>query len=197
MTEKPAYYDIRSELWKTCWEVAKSYNDFLLDASIEQAAKWRESFDRAPNLSEEQVKRLTGYNRILHVLMVGGTWCGDCSRTAPYLIKIAEAAGEKVNLRIIDRDASPELKDEIKIMGGPRVPVVIFITEDWLEAGRFSDRTLTVYRSKMAREVGRGVDQGVLSPQARERELSEWVDVFERILIMVRVAPALRKKYGD
>jgi thiol-disulfide isomerase/thioredoxin len=197
MTEKPAYYDIRSELWISSWEAAKSSNDFLLGAPIEQITKWGESFDRAPELTEEQVRRLTGYNRILHVLMVGGTWCGDCSRTAPYLMKITEAAGEKVNFRIIDRDASPKLKDEIRIMGGPRVPVVIFLTEDWLEAGRFSDRTLTVYRSKMAREVGRGVDQGVLSPQARERELSEWVDLFERILIMLRVAPALRKKYGD
>lgn len=197
MTEKSAYYDIRSELWITSWEAAKSSSDFLLGATIEQVTKWSESFDRAPELTDEQGRRLKSYNRILHVLMVGGTWCGDCSRTAPYLMKITEAAGEKVDFRIIDRDASTKLKDEIRIMGGPRVPVVIFLTEDWLEASRFSDRTLTVYRSKMAREVGRGIDQGVLSPQARERELLEWVDLFERILIMLRVAPALRKKYGD
>jgi thiol-disulfide isomerase/thioredoxin len=197
MNEKPAYYDTRSELWKTSWEVAKNYNNFMEGAPKEHITKWSESLERAPLLTEEQRNRLSGINRILHILMVGGIWCGDCSRTAPYIMKIVEAAGEKVDFRIIDRDASEKLKDEIRIMGGPRVPAVIFLTEDWLEAGRFSDRTLTVYRSKMAREVGRGIEQGILSPQARERELSEWVDVVERILIMLRVAPALRKKYGD
>jgi thiol-disulfide isomerase/thioredoxin len=197
LTEKVVYYDIRSELWKKSWEISKNFKEFLCDASIEQVMRWNESLERAPDLTDEQRRRLINYNRILRVLMIVGAWCGDCSRTAPYLMKIAEAAGKKVDFRIIDRDAYPKLKDEIRIVGGSRVPSTIFITEDWFEAGRFGDRTLTVYRNKMAREVGRGVDQGILNTKSRERELSEWVDQFERILIMLRVAPALREKYGD
>ena len=49
----------------------------------------------------------------------------------------------------------------------------------------------------MAREIGRGVDQGILSPAARQAEHCEWVDAIERALIILRTAPALRKRYND
>jgi len=197
MSEKPTYYDIRSELWEKSWFSAKSYNEFLTGASVNHVTRWNESFERTPDLKQDQVEKLVGYNRTLKVLMVAGVWCMDCSRTAPYLHKIINIIGKKAELRIIDRDAIQALKDEIHVMGAARVPCVIFLSEDWFEVGRFSDRSLSIYRSKMAREVGLGIDQGILSPQSREKELSEWMEIFERILIILRLAPALRKKYGD
>ena len=197
MSEKPTYYDIRAGLWEKSWDLAKSYNEFLIGASSDHIARWNETFERTPDLMQDQVEKLIGYDRTIKVLMVAGVWCMDCSRTAPYLKKIINAIGNKAELRIIDRDTIQMLKDEIHVMGAPRVPCVIFLSEDWFELGRFSDRTLSVYRSKMAREVGRGIVQGILSPQSRERELSEWVEIVERILIMLRLAPMLRKRYGD
>ena len=121
----------------------------------------------------------------------------DCARVAPYLSEIVEAIGEKAELRLIDRDASPELRDELRLMGAPRIPRVVVLSEDWFEVDRLGDRSLTVYRSRMAREINRGVDHGVLSPAARQAELCEWVDAVERALIILRTAPALRKRYGD
>ena len=197
MTEKPAYYDVRSDLWKRSWEQAKPLADFLRSAKEDEAKRWEESAERAPTLSNEQRARLQGYGRCLKVLVVGATWCLDCARVIPYLEAITKDIGRFAELRMIDRDASPELRDELRLMGAPRVPRVVFLSEDWFEVDRLGDRSLTVYRSRMAREIGRGEDRGVLSPAARQAELCEWVDAVERVLIILRTAPALRKRYGD
>jgi thiol-disulfide isomerase/thioredoxin len=195
--EKPAYHDIRAELWRRNWEVAKPLSEFLVSAPQDQAQRWAESAERVPELTVDQRARLQGYNRTMRVLLEGATWCLDCARITPYLKAIMGAVGEKAELRLIDRDASPELRDELKIMGAPRVPRVLILSEDWFEVDRLGDRSLSVYRSRMAREIGRGEDHGVLSPAARQVELAEWVDAIERTLIILRTAPALRKRYSD
>jgi len=82
-------------------------------------------------------------------------------------------------------------------MGAPRIPRVVILSEDWFEVDRLGDRSLSVYRSRMAREIGRGKDHGVLSPAARQTELVEWVDAVERTLIILRTTPSLRKRYND
>ena len=197
MAEEPAYYDIRAELWRRSWEAAKPLDIFLEGAPQDQARRWLESEDRTPVLADEQKTRLRGYNRTIRILMEAALWCLDCARVAPYLKNIVEAIGEKAELRLIDRDASPGLRDELKVMGAPRIPRVVVLSEDWFEVDRLGDRSLSVYRSRMAREIGRGVNHGILSPAARQVECCEWIDAVERALIILRTAPALRKRYND
>jgi len=193
----PAYYDVRSGLWEMSWRSAKHLEEFLRGSPSEQVQLWTDASERAPQLTEDQKQRLTGYNRMIRALMVGATWCLDCARVAPYLTKIIEAVGNQAELRIIDRESSPKLRDELRTMGAPRIPRVVLLSEDWFEIDRLGDRSLSVYRSRIAREIGRGRDHGVLSPTARQMELAEWVDAFERALIILRTAPALRKRYND
>ena len=197
MPDKPTYYDKRSEFWKRYWEMASEYEAYLQASDPEKVQRWRDSEGRIPELTAEQLERLQGYDRELNVLFYSGVWCGDCSRQGPMLKKIADACGDKVSVRFIERDASEELQDELRILGALRVPVAVFLSEDFWEVGRFGERTLSVYRSKAAREIGRGADAGILAPNARERELADWVDIFERALIMLRLSPPLRRRHGD
>ncbi len=197
MPDKPAYYDKRSEFWKGYWEMASEYEAYLQVSDPEKVPRWRDSEGRIPELTAEQLERLQGYDRELNVLFYCGVWCGDCSRQGPMLKKISDACGDKVSVRFIERDASEELQDELRILGALRVPVVVFLSEDFWEVERFGERTLSVYRSKAAREIGRGADAGILAPNAREREFADWVDIFERVLIMLRLSPPLRKRHGD
>ena len=194
---KPVYYDKRSRFWGKHFERASDYESYLASSDPKHAVRWRESESRAPALTDEQRRRLSDLNREMTVLMYCGAWCGDCSRQGAYLKSIADACGNSVHLRLIDREASEELQDELRIVGALRVPVVVFLTEDYWELGRFGERTLSVYKSKAAREIGRGDDAGILSPRARERELAEWVDIFERFLLMARLSPPLRKRHND
>jgi thiol-disulfide isomerase/thioredoxin len=197
LAEEPAYYDVRAELWKQSWKAAKPLDSFLKGAPQNQEQRWLESEKRAPVLTEEQKARLKDYNRTIRILMECAPWCLDCARVAPYLKNIVQAIGEKAELRLIDRNASPALRDELKIMGAIRIPRVVVLSEDWFEVDRLGDRSLSVYRSRMAREIGRGVNHGILSPTARQAELSEWIDAIERALIILRTAPTLRKRYND
>ncbi|MDH5199497.1 MAG: thioredoxin family protein [Candidatus Bathyarchaeota archaeon] len=197
MTEKLAYFDMRSDFWRRNWEMASDYDSWIGGSAPGMARRWIESGARTPALTDDQLARLRGYDRRMNVLMYAGIWCGDCARTGPMLRKIAEACGDGVLLRVIDRDASGELRDELRLVGATRVPVVVFLSEDWWEVGRFGDRTLSVYRAKAAREVGRGQPAGVLAPVALEAEMGEWVDVFERMLLMIRLSPPLRRRHGD
>lgn len=197
MGDEPAYLDTRSEFWRTLFEQASDYETYLAGSKQEYVQRWRDSEERVPALSEEQLKRLRGYGRKLNVLVYCGIWCGDCARQGPLLKELTDAIGDEARIRFIERDASPELKDELRIVGATRVPILVFLSEDFWEMARFGERTLSVYRAKVAREIGREFDAGILSPKARERELAEWVEIFERVLIMLRLSPPLRRRYGD
>jgi len=194
---KPIYYDKREAFWRKHWERASEYDEFIQEQDQSHAEKWRNIEQRIPELTPEQIKRLKGYDRELNILIYGGIWCPDCQRQAPMIKKITETIGPKSNIRIIDRDKSQELKDELRILGATRVPMIVILSEDFWEVGRYGDRLLNVYRAKAAREIGRGQRAGVLSPKALEAEMSEWVDIIERAQIMLRLSPPLRRRYND
>jgi thiol-disulfide isomerase/thioredoxin len=195
MADKPTYYDKRSDFWKKYWDMALTYDEFM-KIDPENAPRWHEFMGRVPDLNDEQKARLQDYNRIVKVLVYGGVWCGDCVRQGPIFKKIADAVDD-VEIRFIDRDTSDELQDEVRILGATRVPIVVFLTEDYWEVGREGDRLLPVYRAKAAREIGRGQATGVLSPKAIEEQLDLWVDIFERAIIMTKLSPPLRKRHKD
>lgn len=194
---KPIYYDKREAFWRKHWKQASKYETFIQEQDQSHAENWRNIEQRIPELTPEQIKRLQGYNRELNILIYGGIWCPDCQRQAPMIKKITETIGPKAHIRIIDRDTSQELKDELRILGATRVPMIVILSEDFWEVGRYGDRLLNVYRAKAAREIGRGQRAGVLSPKALEAEMSEWVDILERVQIMLRLSPPLRRRYND
>ena len=197
MTDKPKYYDIRSKLWREVFASAESYADYLDHSPQDKADNWRAMESKIPALTDEQVQRLSGLNRRLSILVSTGVWCGDCVRQGPMFQRIADVCG--ADLRWIDRDANEQLRDELRIVGAMRVPMVLFLTEDFHELGRFGDRTLWVYRKKFASEIGAACAVPYAKTPADQlaAEQGEWVDIFERMLLMARLAPSLRQKPGD
>ncbi len=196
MTDKPTYYDIRVDFWKTHWDMAMPYDEFL-KTDPENATRWYDYDKRLPDLTNDQAQRVQSYDRRMKALVYAGVWCGDCVRQGPMFRKLAEAAGDDLQLRFIDRDASQELKDEVRILGATRVPIVIFLTEDYWEIAREGDRLLHIYRAKASRRIGRKFDGGILTPKAVQEEQAEWLDRFERALLMARLAPPLRQRHND
>lgn len=197
--EKPKYYDIREDFWRKHFDLALDYDAFLEDSPDVFAQKWKAAESSLPALTPEQASRLKGHNRKLNVLVYCAAWCGDCVRQMPMVRKIFETAGPDIRLKLIDREESDALRDELRILGAMRVPVTVFLTEDFHEVGRIGDRMLTTYRRKRAKETGEACDAGILPPPGEElaAELGEWVDYVERMLIMARLAPPLRERHGD
>jgi hypothetical protein len=205
MPERPKYYDIRAGFWRRHFEAALAYPAYLKASDPAKAQRWRELEEQLPSVTDDQRERLAASpkrehgRRTMKVLVYSAAWCGDCVRQGPMLQRLADTCGPTVELRLIDRDASLELQDELRILGALRVPVAVFLSEDWFEIGRFGDRMLSAYRAKAAREFGPACDSGIVAP-SRDRlaaELEEWVGVFERMLLMLRLSPLLRERYGD
>jgi len=193
-----SYLDLRSDLFRAAFQGGAGYREYVATGSERQRAAWERADQALPPLPEDAGARLDPAGRIVNVLCLSGIWCGDCVRSVPIVARLAEAAGPSVSLRLVDRDQLPELRDELRVLGAMRVPVTVFLTEDFHEIGRYGDRPLVVYREKAATELGAAcplpgsADGGML-----RAETDEWLDVFERMILMARLAPPLRARPGD
>lgn len=192
------YVDRRAGEWRAHFEGGLSYEAYLA-TNEEKAQRWRRLEAQLPDLTGEQTLRLRGHARELNVLFYSGIWCGDCVRQGPMAVRVAAACAPEAHLRFVDRDASTWLREELRVLGGLRVPVAVFLSEDFFEVCRFGDRTLAAYRAKAQREVGPACASGIVAPDTQElaAEMGEWVDLFERALLMLRLAPQLRARHGD
>lgn len=147
-------------------------------------------------LTENQKKLLGGFTRTMNVLVLAGTWCGDCAAQCPLFEKFAEVAPVIVP-RYLDRDAHPAAQEELKINGGNRVPVVVFFSEDGQEVARYGERTLTTYRNLVAQLGGESCGSGIVGGDALAGVVQDWLNEFERVHCILRLSPRLRRLHGD
>lgn len=81
-------------------------------------------------LSEEllaAVKNITGkYN----LLVITEGWCGDAAQIVPVIQKMADAAPEKFNLKLILRDQHLAIIDHYLTNGGRAIPVLLVLDEE-------------------------------------------------------------------
>jgi thiol-disulfide isomerase/thioredoxin len=190
-------FDTHQDLFRNAYDSALSFDSFLATGTQHQIAKWRRFLDgiTIPSSSE---KVITSFKRQLNILVSAGIWCGDCAHQCPMIYKIAQL-NELIAVRFIDSESIPILRDELRIHGAARVPVIVALSEDFFEIGRYGDRTLSSYRRKAARELGAACDSGIgLPPQEElQEEIVEWVGIIERFQLLLRVSPMLRRRHND
>lgn len=175
-----------------------SYHDFLQQhGSEEHRHKWAQMHAQI-TLSDAQRGLLASFKREMKVLCLAGAWCGDCVHQCPVLDHF-EAASPAVTVRYVDRDASPDLAEHLRVCGAPRVPAVVFLDEDGHHLGRYGDRTLARYRHLADAQLGPSCPTGLAVPEdaLTRAVVQEWLDQFERIQLMLRLSPRLRSRHGD
>ncbi|RME37945.1 MAG: thiol reductase thioredoxin [Planctomycetota bacterium] len=179
------------------FDEALDYADFLERfGTPPQRDRWADVYQRI-RLSKEQSDRLRAFVREMRVLCLAGVWCGDCAEQCPIFRRFAETTA-CIRLRFVDRDASPALAEKLRICGGGRVPVVVFLSEDGYECGRYGDRTWSKYRSLAWAAAGEACSTGLAADEeVHEAVVEDWLREFERIQWMLRLSPRLRKRHGD
>lgn len=190
-------FDIHQELFHASFEGALPFESYVQTGTSDQTARWS-NYRSLFSLTEAQRETISQYVRRLNILVLSGIWCGDCARQGPVLWRIAEAS-PLINLRFVESSEVPELSNELRIHGAARVPVVLFLSEDFYEVARFGDRTLAAYRRKAARELGPACDPGLVPLNAEEfaPEVQDWCDIVERAQILLRTSGLLRDRYDD
>ena len=184
--------------WMSAFEQGLPYEAFLdKHATPAQRTRW-DNLHAHHGLSDGQRELLQGFTRKMPVLCLAGAWCGDCINQCPAFDHFAKAS-TAIDVRFLDRDALPEVRDFVAINGGPRVPVVVFLSEDWQEVFRYGERTLSIYRKLAADQLGPACPTGLVPPSkdAIGMAMSEWLGEFERAQLILRLSPRLREKHGD
>jgi len=175
-----------------------SFTDYISKGTDHQRNAWMD-IHRRSSVDDSQRSLLAGFVREINILAISGIWCGDCVQQLPFLEGFREANPGKINLRFIDRDAHAEFTDPITICSGNRVPVVIFMNEDFDFVSLFGDRTLTRYRAMAARQLGASCPiPGAEIPQDElEATRQDWLNELERVHLLCRLSTKLRGRYHD
>ena len=127
-------------------------------------------------------------------LVLNGAWCGDCINQCPIFERFASET-PMLDVRYLDRDARPDVREELAVNGGQRVPVLVFLSEDGYEVGRFGDRPLSTYRRMAREQLGASCPTGLAGPDTQELEavIREWLEQFERAQLILRLSARLRR----
>lgn len=184
--------------WGTVFDQALAYRAFLdRYASPEQRRRWDGSHERF-TLTAEQKALLGSFVRKMPVLVLNGAWCGDCINQCPLFDHFAQASSA-LDMRFLDRDAREDVRAALMINGGQRVPVVVFLSEDYQEVARYGDRTISAYRRMAEHQLGPSCPTGLVPPdrEAAMAVTSEWLEQFERAQLILRLSSRLRQKHGD
>jgi len=142
---------------------------------------------------------VAGFTRDINILIVSGIWCGDCVQQCPLLQRIAEGNPNHIHVRLVDRDAQKDLSQQVRINAGDRVPVALFLAEDFELCSLLGDRTIHRYRALAAKQLGPSCPIAIAPPDQSElaATLNDWLTEFERVHLMLRLSPRLRQKHGD
>jgi hypothetical protein len=149
--------------FKTLWEQALTFEDFVASCKAEHCGLWQGVYQlaRVPEWARDAVPGGTGRK----LLVIAEDWCGDASNTVPIVAKFAESV-PGLELRIILRDANPEVMDQYLTNGARSIPIVIALDESFQEIGHWGPRPAELQSWVMA---NRGImPKTELYPQVRK-----------------------------
>jgi thiol-disulfide isomerase/thioredoxin len=184
--------------WQSAFNQALPYEAFLKEhATAENKDRWEAACSQV-SLSPSHQQVLSGFVRRMPVMVLTGAWCGDCASQCPILKHFSDATS-CIDLRFLDRDAQPEIAAHLTVCGGQRVPVAIFFSEDFFPVVTHGDRTLSAYRTAVAEHAGSSCSTGIIRPseEALQSVIGDWLNVFERVQLILRLSGRLRKIHDD
>ena len=149
---------------KERYESGLTFDAFL--ASARQNTELWATMYRLARVPQPFVDRVLALPRNRHLLVLNEDWCGDAVNTVPTIAKLASLA-PRVDLRVLGRDANPDLMDRHLTGTSRSIPVVIILDEEYAERGWWGPRP----RALQAWVLGPGK---VLEKSERYREIRRW-----------------------
>jgi thiol-disulfide isomerase/thioredoxin len=102
-------------------------DDLLHYSTLNQSRIKR--LDKTIVISEEISARLKGMDKGYIWLVISEGWCGDAAQILPILNKMAEAT-DKIDLKIVLRDANDEIMSHYLTNGGRAIPKLLIIDKE-------------------------------------------------------------------
>jgi hypothetical protein len=123
--------------FRTLWQHSLPFEDFLAASEAEYRGLWEAVYRlaRVPDWALAAVPPSAG----LKLLVVVEDWCGDASNTVPVVARLAELA-PGLELRVIARDAHPEVMERYLTNGSRSIPIVIALDDAFRQLGYWGPR---------------------------------------------------------
>lgn len=110
----------------------------LLDRHKDNSDLWNALYKRA-SLDEDAVRRAHDIEHRFYFLVLNEDWCGDSVNILPYVARLADAT-DKIEMRILGRDANPDLMDSHLSGKARSIPIVIVYDGAFREKGWWGPR---------------------------------------------------------
>lgn len=95
--------------------------------------KRMERLNKTIKLIPDLVKILKNLNQQQTWVIISEAWCGDCAQNIPVIGKMAEAANNKIKLKIIGRDENPNWMEKYTTNGAASIPKLIAFNTNNIE----------------------------------------------------------------
>jgi hypothetical protein len=120
------------------WLEALTWEGYLDSVTVNEGL-WKAVYERA-RAPEDVVEGLrAAIEKPRYLLALSEDWCGDAVNALPVVARMAEAV-EGLELRVLERDETPDLMD-LHLTGRSRsIPVVMALDEDFQEIGWWGPR---------------------------------------------------------
>lgn len=112
--------------------------DAYLGTVVANDKLWHDTA-RLARVAEADVARAAALPGRWHLLVLSEDWCGDAVNSVPVIARLAEAA-PNLELRVLGRDANPDLMDAHLTGASHSIPVVITYDEHFAEHGWWGPR---------------------------------------------------------
>lgn len=122
--------------FRKIWEGALTFEQFVEQARPKHKPLW-EGIYRNAKAPEWAAAAAEG--RTLNLVAITEDWCIDTSSTIPFLARVAETV-PGIQLRMILRDANPDVMDRYLTDGSRSIPVVIVLDGEFRELGHWGPR---------------------------------------------------------
>lgn len=124
---------------------AQDPETYLSEISEKYKGKWEKKINQV-EFNQGQIDFLESNQLLINIVIFSAEWCPDCQASVPVPIKMAEHS-DYINVKIIDKDKhGEEVLEDYKTNGGKRVPLILFLNEDYQELSRWIERSTFGYK---------------------------------------------------
>lgn len=130
------------------YAAALTFPDYL--ASVVKNREWWQDTYRLATVREEHAARADALATPWKLVAISEDWCGDAVNILPFVARLVEAAPKKLEMRLLGRDANPDLVNAHLTGGLTRsIPTIIVLDDDFTEYGWWGPRPFPLQEQAM------------------------------------------------
>jgi hypothetical protein len=114
-----------------------------ITATVKNHDWWLATY-RLAKLADTDVAQARALTARWHLLALSEDWCGDAVNILPFLARLADAAPNRLELRVLGRDANPDIMNTHMTGKSRSIPVVIALASNFVEHGWWGPRPLAL-----------------------------------------------------